>query len=212
MYALPRWYIPTGVNCPDHIPANLRTLTAQLFDGVGPDAIDGKHGGGIVIGGEYQRGEIGWTKTQGGWWINFHQVAPQIIGRIKTHPRVIRWASIPGTHDGHWWQVPVLLCPFKDDDGNPIAYQSALDQHWNGTTWVDAVELEPLQERLRQVAINVGNGQVKTDSDLCALVSDILLLGHNLHSHDLAASGWLTKAVLLRVLIAAADVPMVDLT
>ena len=212
MYSLPRWYLPQGVDCPDHIPTTMRTLTTRLLDGVGPDAVDGAFGGGTVIGGEYQRGEIGWTKTLGGWWINFTAVAPQVIGRIKTHPRIIRWASIPGANDGHWWQAPVLLSPFKDDDGNPIAYQSALDQHWNGAAWVDAADLEPLQERLRQVAINVGNGQVKSDADLFQLVSDILLLGHYLHPHDLAASGWLTKAVLLRVLITAADVPSVEFT
>lgn len=200
MSNLPRWYVPKGIERPAHVPT---AVALRLHDQVGPDPV----GGGMVFGGPYTPGEPGWVKA-GTWYINLHDVEPQTLARITTHPRIIRWTPVVGSVNGHWWNVPVLLTPTLDGDGKAVLYRSAVDQHWNGNEWTDPADLADLQERLRQVAINVAGGLVSDDRALVALVSDLALLGHLLHPSELAASGWLTRSLLLRFLIAAADVPV----
>lgn len=200
MSNLPRWYVPKDGERPPHVPI---IMAQRLVDQVGPDPV----GGGTVYGGPYTVGEPGWAKA-GDWWINLRDVEPQTLAKLNTHPRVLRWTPVAGSMTGHWWNVPVLLTPTTDGDGKPVLYRSALDQHWNGEEWTDPTDLVGLQERLREVALNVAGGQVSDDRALVGLVSDLLMLGHLIHPRELAASGWLTRSLLLRVLIAAADVPL----
>ncbi len=213
MNQLPRWYVPKGKPTPPHLAA---LPPCGLLDGVGPDAVhqigDGlpaTGGGGVVIGGSFAFGDPGWVPVNGGaWLINLAGVEPQTLSRLNPHPRILRWVPVQGSQRSHWWNVPVLLTPEMDDAGNAVLYRSALDQAWNGTTWVDPADLAGLQERLRHVALDVAGGLVNGDAELVALVAEILLLGTNLQPGELSASGWLTRSFLLRVLLAAADIPL----
>lgn len=203
MNQLPRWYIEQGKPRSAHIcaPGGM-----TLMDGVGPDAV----GGGTIIGGDYVPGETGWLNTGAGWWIHLHEVAPQTLAKLSLHPRILRWSPVAGSVNGHWWQVPVLLAPLVDGSGNAVLYQSALDRSWNGKEWIDPADLTELQTRLHQVAFGLANGTVASDAELVRVVTDLLSLGHHLHAAEMAAAGWLTHTLLLRILLAAADVPLCE--
>lgn len=200
MNSLPRWYVPKGQARPRHIPV---TDGVTLEVGHGPD-----QGGGTLIGGSWNPPETGWLKTDGGWWIHLRDVCPQTLARLDNDPRIVRWALVAGSVQGHYWRVPVLLTPELNEKGDAVLYRSALDQQWVDGQWTDAGPLAALQQRLKAVALDVGANGARTDGELVALVGDLLALGHDLHPHELNKSGWLTMVVLLRVLIAAADVPL----
>lgn len=204
----PRWYCPVGVERPAHVPY---PGGIALLPGVGPDVAADGEGGGTIYGGPFEPGEPGWTVTDAGWWVNLDGVAPQQLVRLETHPRILRWATVQGEHPDHWWRVPVLLTPQgQDAEGAPLLFVSAVERVFRGADgWQPPSDLVELQHQLLAVAMDQGVGNRDADemAVLADLVAVILGLGHTVSLHELIVKGWLTERVLLRVLIAAGDLP-----
>jgi hypothetical protein len=215
MFALPRWYCPAGIARPTHL--SVLATPVGCVPGVGPDVADAGPGGGMMYGGVFTPGESGWVKTEAGWYVNMVGVMPQVLARMDRNPRITRWTMVQGVTREHVLMVPVLLGPvFPDDaptDGSelvaPIAYVSALDQVLTQKGWSDPTELAALQEQLRRVAITIGTEHCLDDPGLVSLAIELLMLGHqNVTRHEMIAGGWFSELVLLRVLVAAAGIPM----
>lgn len=207
---LPRYYVPKGIQAPTHIsfPGPM-----ELYDGHGPDVPGGGCGGGRLYGvQDFIDGEPGWTKTDEGWWMNLGGCLPQHLIRLDTHPRIVRWKTIIGADEHHWWRVPVLLQPDTEGLGRePEMYVSALDSSWKiGRGWSDPDDLAAIQRTLLDIALCIGESQSfdAAEEELVAVVSDVLALGHHVSMVELSEASWLTKRLLLRTLFAASGLQL----
>ena len=209
-YAVPSWYLPrVGPDAvvmakPAHIP--FLELTQQMQRGHGPDVDVDKDapGGGQVYGGGYVKGQPGWRKTAGGWWVNLAGCLPQHMYRMDRCPRVTTWEVIPGAFEGHEWIVPVLLKPVPVRSKN-LVLVSNLDQLWIEGKWQDDPATTSLLTRLLTVAhggpISL-QPEVRPVIELCA---DIISLGHQcLTMAELEATGWISQTFFLQLILTAA--------
>jgi hypothetical protein len=105
-----------------------------------------------------------------------------------------------GADANHYFQIPILLEPVQNN-GETVLYRSALDQHWNGEQWEDQAEFIALQHRLRAVIAGLTNDD---EQPLIDLTCDLIRIGHDIIANDLSASGWITRTLMLRVLLSAA--------
>lgn len=200
-----RYYCPPGVDRPAH-RADL-VGGVSLVAGAGPDVASGGPGGGMVIGGLYEPAEGGWSQTAAGWWLHMGDTVPQHLARAEGHPRIVRWTTVDGAQADHRWRVPVLVAPSETDDGT---YVSTLERALGAAGWQAPADLAPIQARLLDQVHGLARGgdfavELERVTDL---VIELLTLGHHVSRHELIAAGWLTERVLLRVLIAAAAVPL----
>ncbi len=206
---LPRYYVPQGVEAPKHI---LFPGPMELYAGHGPDVADGGCGGGRLYGAqEFVDGEPGWSKTEAGWYLCMSDgCCPQHLIRLDTHPRIVRWKHVDGVVKGHAWRVPVLLQPDRVPEipgREPDTYVSALDSVWTKEGWKDPDDLATIQRLLLEVALNIGKAEDfdTSERELVQVVAAVLGLGHHVSVHELERSGWLSKALLLRVLLTTLD-------
>jgi hypothetical protein len=188
-----------------------------LNDGYGPDVAAGGCGGGFLYGAqEFSPDEKGWELTSAGWYLNMGPgCQPQHLIRLDTNPRIIRWKQVEGVTPGHWWRVPVLLQPDRAGEEfgrEPDYYVSALDGVWTSRGWQDPPELTALMRLLLEVAMNIGESKdfEKSERELVEIVAQVLAQGHHVSIHELERGAWLSKALLLRVLLATLDLTPVD--
>lgn len=208
----PRIYLPPGVEAPAHTPHLDRI---GLVDGAGPD-----QAGGQILGGPWHPGESGdWHRMPGGWWV--HQppwLLPQHLVRLDPDRSVVRWRQVVGAEDGHWWRVPVLLTP-EDPAAPERGLVTALDRRITPDGLQVAPMLMACQRRLLAIALGVPLACLEdpqadsVDADnhhLIALVGDLLATGQHVHVDEMAAFGWLTESLLIRVVEAACDLDHLD--
>lgn len=204
-----RYYCPPGIARPEH--RDDLVGGAGLVLGAGPDVEGGGPGGGTVYGGVYEAREPGWVLTAAGWWVHLGDVVPQHLARLDVHPRITRWTIVDGAHAQHRWRVPVLLTPNEKDPGAVDAsYGSALERVLAASGWADPADLAALQARLLDQVYGLARGaDLRAELDnITDLVVKLFELGHRVTRHELVVGGWLTERVLVRTLIAAADVPL----
>jgi hypothetical protein len=204
---LPRYYCPPGVARPAHLPRSYPRV--DIVEGKGPDVAEGGDGGGVCWGGPLVHEEPGWKLTAAGWWLHPGECQPQHLVRMDASPRVRRWTTIDGVQAGEHWRVPLLIEQDQGSvgpDGKPTMFCSALDRVWDGAGWTAPADLVALQERLLTLAAaaaGVGREALGRE-DVVRLVFEILALGHHVDPSLIGARGWLSEALVLRVLLAAA--------
>ncbi len=198
----PLMFCPPGIDKPACCP---HMGQVRVKSDAGPEGA-----GGICWGGGYDAQAGTWTKTAAGWWLNLNGQQPQHLTRMQTHPRILRWRSIPGALEGHWWQIPVLLTHVLH--GEDKTYVSALDRIWSGTEWAAPSELKPIQERVLAVV----NG-IPLDMDLEVrnaavrkLAVSILQIGQWVDQDFLSAAGWLSERMMLNAVACSADLEADD--
>lgn len=204
MRRMPRYYAPKGLALPDHIAA---VGSLVCLDGVGPDVSGGGVGGGRIAGGLYERSEAGWHATPAGWWVNLDGVVPQVLVRLQSDCRIVRWENVQGSEVDQAWRVPVLLMPEgRDANGDALAFVSALNDSWNGANWEIDPGMVDIQRRLLAVAHGIALAGTLEDDNraIVELVVAILAIGHHVSMAEIVAARWLTRALYLRVLLAAA--------
>lgn len=199
----PLYYCPPGVARPAHCPH------LHIFRALPQAAPDDQAG--TVYGGVAQLADrAAWVRhPTDGWWLLPGGQRPQDLVRIETSPRILRWYLVQGAEPKHWWRVPVLLTPADaaDPRSPDKGYVSALDRLRHRGGWSAPEALRSAQERLLAVAL--GHELAATiderNTAVLRLVADILSLGHHVTDFELDAFGWLSEALVDRVLIAASD-------
>jgi hypothetical protein len=207
--AVPSWYFPPGINRTEACAALFPAHTNHMMPGHGPDVDTdkGAPGGGVVYGGGYVKGQKGWQLTDDGYWINWTKSEPQHFTRMDTHPRVLRWDTIEGSHPGHEWLIPILLTCAKTKRGK-FVFGSALEAVLGRSGWGDCEDLSDLQMRMFKVAHGLRPITPASTDELVTLVYDIICLGHQgMTLNDLKAVGWISARFLIRVLLTAAGFP-----
>lgn len=209
-YAVPGWYLPrVGPDAvvmakPAHIP--FLELTQQMQRGHGPDVDVDKDapGGGQVYGGGYVKGQPGWTKTSGGWWVNLTGCLPQNLYRLDRSPRISSWEVLPGAFEGHEWIVPVLLRAVPTKSGGLILV-SNVDQLWLNGDWRDDPAMTPLLNRLLTIAHGGPISMAPEMRPVIELCAEILNIGHScLTMAELEATGWISQTFFLKVITTTA--------
>lgn len=202
--ATPLIYCPVGIDRPACCAH--RAPIAQLR-GKGPDAVAtivGDQqvitggGGNMYGGGGYVADSKGWKKTPAGWWVQLLNHRPQDLIRLQRHPRVRTWATVPGAHIGHEWQVPVLL------EVSDTSVTSALDGLWDGERYTGG-DLEPLQQELLALISGVDQGSpVDIAAEVRRMAAQGLGLGQHVDLDLLAVAGWLSESLALATVSAMA--------
>lgn len=203
MTTAPRWYCPAGSELPPHAR---RVHPVGLLPGHGPDAPTGP-GGGVCWGGAFVPGEPGWIQSPAGWWYHPGQDAiPDQMIRGSLNPALLHWNVIPGAVPGQQWMVPVLLRPLAGS--TPPIYVPAVDQIRQGGRWTIAPEIAALCDRalitLHDVCL-AGETADLAEERLLDFVGDILGLAYHVSRLELETHGWLSKALVMRVLTTAVE-------
>jgi len=202
MNPYPLIYCPQGVARPACCPSVGGT---GLLDGKGADVASGGKGGGVCYGGPYRDGA--WQRTPAGWYVLLDGHKPQHLGRAQSHPRILRWQAVPGHLPETYWRVPVVLAPLvAEKDGAAAAcYVSALERVWYGDGWKAPTDLEDLHRSLLAIAegVPLADTAAERDHKVTALAIELLELGQWVDGDLLAAAGWLTEALVERVILAA---------
>lgn len=207
MTPYPLYYCPQGVArplCCPHVGA------VGALPGKGPDTVrtpEGQAigGDGLCWGGPLPApGTAVWTKAPAGWYVLLDGMTPQALRRSITHPRVLRWRTVRGISPDHRWRVPVLLT--RDEEGDPLL---AIDRVLTPDGWQAGDDLTPLLEPLQAVAAGRRLHEDPTErNEACiALAIDLLAIGQWLDRDLAAVTGWISEAVVIRVLRAALDHP-----
>lgn len=207
MTPYPLIYCPAGVARPAAVCASPHQV--GTLAGKGPDAhldADGKpiDRGGTCHGGTLQPG-LRWLKTPAGWWLGLHpQHQPQHLRRVALHPRIMRWTWVEGAEPGHRWQVPVILT--TNDAGDTVL---ALDRVWRGEAdgWQAGDDLTAIAERCLAVAngVALADSEDERNAAIRTLAIDLLTLGHWANGDLLAATGWFSELVMVRIVQASID-------
>ena len=206
------------IYCPDGIPRPpccAHQGGVDCVPGKGPDTIiapDGTTlgGSGRCWGGSLPTpGTVVWTKSPAGWYIALAGSTPQALRRMVTHPRILRWLTIPGAIAGQRWRVPVLLT--RDRDGDTIL---AIDRVLTVDGWREPDDLTNLTERLWAVALgtHLHEDPAARNAAVVQLAIDILSLGQWFDADLAKITGWISEEFLIRVvqgaLNAVADNPL----
>jgi hypothetical protein len=189
---LPLWYIPADQPAPTHLLPGPEVAVLR-----GPD-----QGPGRVRGGPYQPTcQPGWQRLPSGRWLHAHCLTPSAFLRLDPDPALIHHETVSGAHPGHIWSIPVLLHGSEE-----AGWKSALDRTWRGRdAWAVSPLLADLQTDLLRVAAGV---PIATDPDLNAqalihLATRVLGLVYHLTDDELAALGWISESLVLRIIVAA---------
>lgn len=181
----PQFYTPAGVERPAHCPHRAPNhLVAP-----GPDG----QLGGTTWGGPYRPATASeWTKTAGGWWVNFANKRPANLMRAVTLPG----RTVAGAEPDHLWVVPQIL---NRDMTCAIPQRFAIlkDKSYG---WVDEPKYADLISTMRAIRL----GQVKDDAALIAAALALLEINYYTDAADLAAVGWMTNDMMFRVIVSAA--------
>jgi hypothetical protein len=202
----PLIYCPKGVKRPECCPW---LAGMGLLSGKGPDVAEGGEGGGFCFPGPYRDGP--WLKTGAGWYVLLDGHKPQHLGRTQPHPRIVKWQAVPGHLPETLWRIPVMIAPMVKPEGHPdkaACYMSALDRVWSPAGWSAPVELEPIQRQLLALAegVPLHDSAEERDRMIAMLAIDLMSLGQWVDADLIAAAGWLTDAVVIRVVEAACGI------
>lgn len=203
MTPYPLYYTPDGIARPDCCP-HLAPLACM--PGKGPDTYTGadgsiQGGSGLCWGGSLPiPGSVRWTRAPAGWYVALDGMTPQALRRVSTHPRIIRWATVPGSIAGHRWRVPVLVA--SDESGDPML---AVDRILTPTGWRESDDLAPLIEQL--LAVHAGRPLHEDPESrnvaVTNLALDLLSLGQWINRDLAAVTGWIGESLLIDILRAA---------
>jgi hypothetical protein len=203
MSLAPRWYCPPGVDLPAHAR---RLHPVGLLPGRGPD-----QAGGTCWGGAYVPDEPGWIKAPAGWWYHPGDAQPEHLIRGGMNPVLLHWKVITGAIPDQSWMVPVLLRPLAGSV--PPIYVPAVDQVRQGGRWTIAPEIAGLCDRalitLHDICLAGETAELAEDR-LLDYVGDILGLAYHVSRFELEAHGWLSKALVMRVLTTVVELDDVD--
>jgi hypothetical protein len=193
MSPYPLIYTPDGIAKPSCCP---HLAPVACLPGRGPDGGEGLCWGGSLP----LPGSVRWTKTPAGWWVALDGITPQALRRVSTHPRILRWLSIPGTSPDHRWRVPVLVT--SDEDGDPIL---AVDRILTADRWKESDDLAPLVSAL--LAVHAGRPLHESPDErnaaCVALALDLLALGQWVDRDLAVAAGWVSESLVVEILRAA---------
>jgi hypothetical protein len=198
----PYYYVPEGMAKPACCPY---TGGAKAFPGNGPDVASGGPGGGTCYGPNGYKPDDGtrWALTRAGWWLGLNGHLPQHLARMQPHPRVLSWRTVQGAQPEHEWRVPVMLTNI-DENGEAFLV-SALDRVWTGSDWRVPDEIGALQSSVSSIATGVllADSEEERNRRFIDTAIGLLSLGHWVDADFLAAAGWLSEKMMLRVVEAA---------
>jgi hypothetical protein len=191
----PRWYLPPDTPRPAHWPAGGIAVTA------GPDGLPG-----LAVNGPYHPDEPGWTRTAAGTWLHWLALVPADLLILSPLDGI----EITGREPDHRWLVPRLLAPRA---GGLVC---ALDRVWTPAGFVPPPHLADLCEDLCAVMSPIVRAATADPAQAARLLLDeralpdhahlaarVLAINYRVNGDELAASGWITEAVILRTLLAA---------
>lgn len=175
-----RWFLPEGVQRPEHLPPAAQVGAVSVIAGPGDQP-------GLVIGGIYQHAEPGWVELPTGWWINAIGSSPSRLLRLDAREGV----EIEGA-DGHRWLVPTLFRPLA---GGLVW---AGEQRFGPTGWSVPPPPEPWRSiglAVRDVIQN-GTWEQLGEDGVTALALPLLCANYHQLPVELVAAQWLTRSMI----------------
>lgn len=185
---LPLCHCPPGVTRPPWCPP------------VAPFGRLAEAGGGICWNGPWRDGQ--WTTHPAGWSVLLDGHKPQHLVRVNPHPRILSAVAVAGAEPDQLWLVPVLLRPVLRTAAAEL-YEPALDRVWRDGAWQTPVELGLIVQGLLDLAtrpeVAAAEDVEARNAQLARVAIQGLTLTHHIDEQLLDLTGWMTEAVLGRV-------------